>query len=46
MGDDGRGDFVSLTDEQVKLCMEEFGEPELFTGEEPELEYHDELFFF
>ena len=46
VGDDGRGDFVSLTDEQVKLCMEEFGEPELFTGEEPELEYHDELFFF
>lgn len=46
VGDDGSGDFVSLTDEQVELCMEEFGEPELFTGEEPELEPRAELYFF
>lgn len=46
VGDDGCGEFVSLTDEQVEEYMERFGEPELFTGEEPELEPHTELYFF
>lgn len=45
VGDDGSGDFVSLTDEQVKLCMEEFGDPEQFTGDEPELEPRAEIYF-
>lgn len=38
VGDDGEGDFISLTDEQVAQCQEMFGEPMQFTGEEPQLE--------
>ncbi|MCI9456495.1 MAG: DUF3846 domain-containing protein [Oscillospiraceae bacterium] len=46
VGDDGCGEFVSLTDEQVRECMERFGEPDLFSGEEPELEPQAEIYFF
>lgn len=38
VGDDGMGDFVSLTDEQLAQCREQFEEPVQFTGEEPQLE--------
>lgn len=38
VGDDRQSDFISLTDEQVTICMAQFGEPQQFTGEEPELE--------
>lgn len=38
VGDDGEGDFVSLTDEQVAECQKLFGEPVQFTGKEPQLE--------
>ena len=44
VGDDGEGDFTSLTDEQVAACMEVFGEPQLFTGEEEQLEPHVEFY--
>ena len=37
VGDDGSGEFVDLTDEQMAQCQEQFGEPVQFTGEEPEL---------
>jgi len=38
VGEDGAGNFVSLTDEQLALGMDVFAQPEQFTGEEPELE--------
>ena len=37
VGDNGQGDFVSLTGEQIAICQERFGEPVQFTGEEPQL---------
>ena len=37
VGDDGEGDFISLTDKQIAACMDVFGEPQQFTGEEPQL---------
>lgn len=44
VGDDGEGDFTSLTDEQVAACMEVFGEPQQFTGEEEQLEPYVEFY--
>ena len=38
VGEGAEGNYVSLSDRQVQLCMEHFTKPELFTGEEPELE--------
>lgn len=38
VGEGNEGNFVSLSDRQTQLCMEHFARPELFTGEEPELE--------
>ena len=38
VGEDGAGEFVSLTDEQAAMCRERFGEPVQFTGEEPQLQ--------
>ena len=38
VGDNGRGEFVSLTDEQMAECRERFMEPVQFTGEELQLE--------
>lgn len=39
-GDNRKGDFISLTDEQVERYTEMFGEIPQFSGEEPELEPH------
>ena len=44
VGDDGHGDFVSLTDHQVEECMKQFGEPVQFTGEERQLEPRIEFY--
>ena len=44
VGDDGEGDFVSLMDEQLARCREQFGKPQQFTGEEPELEPRIEFY--
>ena len=38
VGDDGDGGFASLNGKQIAACMDVFGEPQQFTGEEPELE--------
>lgn len=35
--DSSEGEFVSLTDEQIKKYSEQFGEIPQFTGQEPEL---------
>lgn len=43
---DRDGEFVSLTDQQLRLCAGYFAEPEVFTGEEPELEPHIEFHTF
>ena len=44
VGEDGTGEFVSLTDEQVAICQEQFGEPVQFTGEEPQLQPRMEFY--
>lgn len=44
VGENDEGEFVSLTDEQIALCMTEFGEPQQFTGEESQLEPHIEFY--
>lgn len=44
VGDNGDGDFTSLTDEQIAACMEVFGEPQKFTGEEEQLEPRVEFY--
>ena len=38
VGENGAGEFVSLTDRQMQLAQDAFAQPEQFTGEEPELE--------
>lgn len=42
-GDGPDGDFISMTDEQVAQFAERYGEIEVFTGNEPELEPHIEV---
>lgn len=44
VGEDDEGEFVSLTDEQLTRCREQFGEPVQFTGEEPQLELRMEFY--
>ncbi len=44
VGADDDGGFVSLTDKQIAACMDVFGEPQQFTGEEPELEPRMEFY--
>ncbi len=44
VGEDDQGEFVSLTDEQLAQCQERFGEPQQFTGEEPELKPRIEFY--
>ncbi len=36
-GDGPEGEFVSLTDEQIRSCFDQFSKIIKFTGEEPEL---------
>lgn len=38
------GGFCSLTEEQIQRYTQIFQEPEQFTGQEPELEPHMELY--
>ncbi len=45
-GDDGEGDFCSLTDKQLKHYGEIFSEAPTFTGNEPELEPRIEVYGF
>ena len=44
VGDDHAGSFCSLTEEQIQRYTQMFQEPEQFTGQEPELEPHIELY--
>ncbi len=44
VGDDGHGDFSSLTAEQIKLCQTAFGEVQQFSGDEPELQARMEFY--
>ena len=44
VGDDHAGGFCSLTEEQIQRYTQVFQEPEQFTGQEPELEPHMELY--
>lgn len=44
VGDDHAGGFCSLTEEQIQRYTQMFQEPEQFTGQEPELEPHIELY--
>ena len=44
VGDDHAGGFCSLTEEQIQRYTQVFQEPEQFTGQEPELEPHIELY--
>ena len=44
VGDDHAGGFCSLTEEQIQRHTQMFQEPEQFTGQEPELEPHIELY--
>ncbi len=45
VGDNGVGDFVSLTDEQIAECQEMFGEPVQFDENDPHLNPRWELYF-
>lgn len=45
VGDNGAGDFVSLTDEQVAEYQEMFGEPVQFAGNEPQLNPRLEFYY-
>lgn len=45
VGDNGEGDFISLTDEQVTECQEMFGEPVQFVGNEPQLNPIVEIYY-
>ena len=38
VGDDGEGDFISLTDSQIDNCQERFAQPEQFAEHEPNAE--------
>ncbi len=44
VGDDGKGEFISLTDEQVAEYQERFSEPVQFTGGEMQLKPQMEFF--
>lgn len=44
VGENGEGEFVSLTDKQIAECQERFREPVQFTGGEPQLKLQREFF--
>ena len=45
VGENGAGDFVSLTDEQMAECQEMFGEPVQFDENDPHLNPRWEFYF-